>query len=104
MNRVPCVMVEYRPKSGTSWAPWGLEEYVVRTDQFTAECGKSMVERLTREREQVLKTLDTRIDDYRARQADAAARFLLASPHTGQAAQLTSIPGLVIELRFPAAW
>ncbi len=34
-----------------------------------------MVERLTREREQVLKTLDTRIDDYRARQADAAARL-----------------------------
>jgi Polysaccharide pyruvyl transferase len=74
-NRIPSVMIEYRPKCRDFMASLDLEDYVIRTDAFTAEAAKAMVDRLHLERKAVLERLDERVSHFRTKQSHAAGRM-----------------------------
>lgn len=85
MNGVPSVMIEYRPKCRDFMASVDLEDYVIRTDQFTAETAATMVERLLRDRQAVLEKLEKRIANHRSTQSAIAGivrEFLVAGSRT----------------------
>ena len=76
MQRVPSLMIEYQPKCRDFMASLGLEKYTVRTDAFTAEVGKAMVDDLLWHRTDIVAQLDDRIRGFRRNQSMAAATLL----------------------------
>ncbi len=81
INGVPSVMIEYRPKCRDFMASLDLEEYVIRTDNFTAETAAAAVDRLRGNTPVVLKKLERRIADYCTAQsaiAETVNEFLWA--------------------------
>ena len=75
VNRVPSVMIEYRPKCRDFMASLDLERYVIRTDEFRAQSAAAMIEELRLERDVVVEALRQGVAGYRARQ-EAVARAL----------------------------
>ena len=73
---VPSLMIEYRPKCRDFMASLGLEKYTVRTDEFTAEIGMTMVDDLTRHRTEVVAQLDHSVTNFRRRQSAAASTLI----------------------------
>ncbi len=85
LQRVPALMIEYRPKCRDFMASLGLEDLTVRTDAFTAEVGVTMLDDLLGRRDLVAARLDEHIARYRRRQV-AAATVLTRHLLTGGAA------------------
>ncbi len=73
LQRVPALMIEYRPKCRDFMASLGLDDLTVRSDAFTAELGAALLDDLLGRRDLVVARLDERIAGYRRRQVAAAA-------------------------------
>ncbi len=75
MNRIPSLMVEYRPKCRDFMASLGLEKYVLRTDTFAANSAKTLLDDLFAQAAAVAATMDQRIRRFKTVQAAAATRL-----------------------------
>lgn len=82
MNRVPSLMIEYRPKCRNFMANLDLEDFFIRADEFDADGAIAMLDRLLGDRRGILKKLERRIRHHKKVQieiADAVREFFLYS-------------------------
>lgn len=63
MNRIPSIMLEYRPKCRDYMMSIGMEEYNLRVDKTTPETIIQAVENLSNNQERVVSKLNTNILD-----------------------------------------
>jgi polysaccharide pyruvyl transferase WcaK-like protein len=75
----PAVLIEYRPKARDFMQSIGMDDFNVRTDAFTAEKGRHLVETLYAGLEGVRQKASARCRDYREglfRERDAVLEIL----------------------------
>lgn len=75
MQRVPSVMVEYQPKCRDFMASVDMEQYIIKTSDFTPDAVQKLVGELIAKTPQLQKKLDTRIMGYKKIQSDIARRL-----------------------------
>lgn len=75
MNRVPSIMVEYRPKCRDFMASVGLEDYIVKTSELRCEEFMKLYERLQKNQKSVVSDAESRILAYKHGQFDRAKKL-----------------------------
>lgn len=81
MNRVPSVMVEYRPKCRDFMASIGLEDYVIKTSDFTKEAFFELFEGLRTAADDYVAQAESRMLQYKQLQFAQAEKLKTILAH-----------------------
>ena len=82
MNRVPSIMVEYRPKCLDFMSSVGLEEYVVKTSDFTLKDFLKLYEKVQKNHGKIKSETETRILEYKHIQFEHAKKLSAILAHS----------------------
>ncbi len=74
--RIPSLMMEYQPKCRDYMASIGMEKYVIKTSEFTADWASAKLAELAEQANDIRVVLNARVTHFRERQHELAQQIL----------------------------